>query len=217
MTYIDDKLARYRNIYGNYSGDRFDILRPDYTATDNTPALIASGVPFRMDPSSPTFAEPKMRDIDWYEMFGNRSLLKPGDIFQKTVDDGGMTPVVTLLHWTASKAMMGFRTTRLCNITNEPGNNIYTNVYFDFVGLSFPGSSLNKKLEESLRIPSTRIAMFKRENIFRLRTQILEVDSAVTINKDGGAATQFQRTWLVEQIEYTGNIMVLTLKLNLDG
>lgn len=217
MSYIDKKLARYREKYGVYSGDTFDIFRPNYNIVDNTPSLIASGITYRMDPSSPVNAEPKLKDIDWYELFGKRDILKSGDIFIKTEDDGGMTPPVTFLHYTASKAVMGFRTARICNITNEINNVIYKNVYFDYLGLSFPGSDINKRLESSLRIPNTRIVMFKRDNLFRLSTQIVEVDSTVLINKDGGTPTQFQRVWLVEQIEYTGNLMILTLRQNVDN
>lgn len=114
------------------------------------------------------------------------------------------------------KAAVGFRSSRRCNITNQYNEPIYTNVYFDFLGLGFPGSSINKRLEDSLRVPNTRIIIFKRNNLFRLRTQIVEIDSPVTINKDGGSPTQFQRIWMVEEIDQTGNFMVLTVRNNLD-
>lgn len=207
---IRDYFQKYVQYFGEYCGDTFDILRPDYTQVDNTPVTVASMITYRMDPNSPNFSEPKLRDLDWYELFGDRTIIQPGDIFRKTVDDG-MTPIVTLAHWMPIKAAVGYRTTRLCNITNQIDDPIYTNVYFDFVGISFPGSSVNKKLEDSLRIPSTRVVLHKRDNIFRLRNYLIETDSNAQISIDGAAPTQYQRKWKIEEIDYTGSLMVLTL------
>lgn len=213
-SHLDGIFRYYIKYYGGRAGDTFNILRPNYSVVDNTPTLVHPSVQFRMDPASPQFSEPKYRDADWYEMFGDRNLLVPGDIFQKTTSDGGMTPIVTFAHYSPNKACVGFRTTRLCNLTNEINDVIYKNVYFDFLGVGFPGSTVNKRLEDSLKIPNTRVILFNRPNVFRLRTQLIEIDSTQTISKDGGAPIQFQRKWMVEEIDYTGNFMTLTLRSN---
>lgn len=212
---INDLFQSYIKFYGEFSGDTYNILRPNYSLVDNTPTPVYQNLVYRVDPSSAMFAEPKLRDVDWYEIFGDRDILQPGDILQKSTADGGQTPLVTFAHSMPIKAGVGFRSTRLCNITNQFDDVIYSNVYFDFMGVGFPGSSVNKKLEDSLRIPSTRIILFNRDNIFRLRTQIVEIDSPVMINKDGGDLTQFQRKWKVEEIDRTGNFCILTISSNL--
>lgn len=127
-----------------------------------------------------------------------------------------MIPPVTVLHYTAIGACVGFRSSRLCNITNQHDDPIYTNVYFDFLGAGYPGSSINRKLEDTMRIPSTRIVIFKRNNLFRLRTQIVEIDNNLTIKRDG-VDVPFQRTWMVEEIDQSGNVQVLTISSNQDN
>ena len=169
-----------------------------------------------LDPSSPVFSEPKFRDVDWYEIFGDRTILQPGDIIVKSTPDDNQTPPVTFAHSMPIKAGIGFRTSRIGMITNQFDEPIYTNVYFDFLGASYPGSSINKKLEKSLQIPTVRVVIFKRDNLFRLRTQLIETDSNLTITKDG-VSVPYQRKWKVEEIQHTGNFMLLTLNDNLDA
>lgn len=95
---IDDIFQKCVKYYGEKYGDVFDILRPNYGQVDNTPSIIHSGVKLRLDPNTSIFSEPKLREVDWYEIFGDRSLLKSGDIIRKTVADDGMTPEVTFGH-----------------------------------------------------------------------------------------------------------------------
>lgn len=199
--------------FGELMGDEYDLLRPDYTAVDNTPITIASRVKFRCDPANPQFAEPRFREVEWYSVFGDRGIVLPGDILKKS-DDDGMTPVITLAHHMPLKEMVGFRTTRLGTLCNTVGDNLHTNVRFDFLGVGYPGAELNKKLETTMQIPSTRVIIYKRINLIRLRTQLIETDQTVTITKSDGTTAQFQRKWLVEEIDYTGNCMVLTISNN---
>jgi hypothetical protein len=200
--------------YGGFSGDVYDILRPDYTAVDNDPVIVRSGVTFRCDPTTPQFSEPKFREVDWYEIFCDRKITKPGDILKRTEDDE-MTPEVTIAHFMPNKACIGFRTARICNLLTTEDESLYENVYFDFLGTGYPGSAINKKLEKSMRIPSNRVVLYKRNNLIRLRTQLEEIDSTATITKDG-VVGPYRRKWLVEEIDYTGNVMVLTISNNLD-
>lgn len=212
---IDELYESSMQYFGELMGDTFDVLRPDYTTTDNTPVLVHSGVKFRCDPATPQYAEPKLREIDWYSVFGDRDIVQPGDILRKTEDDG-MTPVITIAHHMPIKEMVGFRSTRLGTLLSQEEDELYTNVRFDFLGLGFPGSSINRKLEDSLRIPSTRIIIYKRLNLIRLRTQLIEKDQTVTITRPDGTTATFERAWLIEEIDYTGNCMVLTVSNNLD-
>ncbi len=140
--------------------------------------------------------------------------MEPGDLIIKSIDDSGQTPSVTFGHSMPNKAAMGFRSSRIGMITNTFDDPIYTNVYFDYLGAGYPGSSINKKLEKTMQIPGTRVIIFKRANLFRLRTQLIETDNNIMVKKDG-TDTPYQRKWLIEDIQYTGNYMLLSLSENL--
>ncbi len=212
MGTADNILKRYSKIMGGFSGVNFNIYRPDYTSSDNTPVLVYENVKYLVSPSTGKYSEPRFKNVDWYTIAGDRSLPQPGDLFIKSVDDGGQTPVITYGTLFETKAFVGFRTARLGNLTNESDDIIYENVYFDFVGESYPGSSINRKLEDSLRIPSVRVMIWNRAGLFRLRTQLIETDSTQYITKDGGAPVQFQRKWQIGEIQRTGNFAMLTLQ-----
>ena len=212
MGMTDGIFRRYNKFMGAYCGVDFNIYRPDYTSADNEPELVYENVKYLVSPSTGKYSEPKYRDVDWYTIAGDRSLPQPGDIFIKSVEDGGQTPVITYVTLFDNKAFVGFRTSRKGKLTNTKSETIYDNVYFDFLGIGFPGSSVNKKLEDSLRIPSTRVIIWNRDGVFRYRTQLIETDSTQYITKDGGAPTQFQRRWEISEIDHTGNFMILTLQ-----
>ena len=132
-------------------------------------------------------------------------------MLRRSTDDG-MTPTITIGHVTPIKEMVGFRSTRIGKLQNAVDDVIYTNVYFDFMGDGFPGSSTNREIENSLDIPSTKVLLYKRENIFRLRTLLIETDSPLTITNADGNSVQEERAWRIEEIDHSGNFMVLTLR-----
>jgi len=209
---IDGLFRRMSKFMGGYAGVDFDIYRPNYNQIDNTPVLVYPSQKYLMNPASPMYSEPKYRDVEWYDIAGDRNIVLPGDLFIKSVPDGGMTPIVTMGTVMDNKNFTGYRTNRTCDILNSTNDIIYQNVYFEFIDIGYPGSSINKNLENSLRIPNNRLVIFNRDGIFRYRTQIVETDSTQSISKDGGTPIQFQRKWMVEEIDHTGNFMVLTVR-----
>lgn len=191
---------KYVPFVGLWGGETFSIYRPDYTVVDNDPGPILYTRKIRVDPTTNKFAEPPFTNVSYYDIFVKKSLLQPGDIIKKSVSDG-MAPAVTVSHFFDTKAITGFRTSRIGKIVNaDDGEIVYDNVYFDFLGASYPGSSINSKLEESLRIPSVKVVMFNRPNVDKLTMKLVEKDST------------FARMWVIEAIDYSGNTMVLTLR-----
>lgn len=203
---------RFMPLVGQWGGDIWNVYRPDYTAMDQTPTLIQSNVRFRCDPAGYKFAEPQFLGVSYYDVFGPESILLPGDILKRSSSDG-MTPAITVAHFMPVKAITGVRTSRIGKIMNSTGDTpVYTSVYFDFLGIGFPGSSINRNLEESLRIPSTRAVLYPRKGISRLRMHLVETDNDTFITQPDGSITTFQRKWMIEEIDFSGTQMVLTLR-----
>jgi hypothetical protein len=211
--YYESLFASLNQQVGIIGGDTFDIWRPDYTQSDNTPVLVAAAQQFRVDPVTGKFAEPRFQGVEYYDIFGPISLVQPGDILMKTTPDSRMTPAVTIEGFYPLKAVTGFRSSRTCNIMNSATDTpVFTNVYFDFMGEGFPGSSINRNLEQSLKIPSTSVVLFRRDNISRLRMHLFETDIQRTTTLPDGTTQPFIRKWNIEEIDMTGNLMVLTLR-----
>jgi hypothetical protein len=212
----DDIYERGMQRFGELLGDVYNILRPDYTIADNTPETIAYNVAYRCDPSTPVYAEPKFTNVDFFSIFGDRDILQSGDMFEKATPDG-MSSIITMSHFGPIKEMVGFRTTRIGKLCDTLDEIIYSPVYFDFLGTGYLATTLNRKIEDSTRIPSTRAIIYKRENIFRLRTQLIETDSSVMITNADGDIVPYQRKWLIEEIDQSGNLMILNLSNNLSA
>lgn len=197
---------------GFYSGDNFDLYRPDYSVANGTPALVLANQRYRCDPVSRNLPEPFFPDCSYYDILGRRDIIQSGDLLVKSVSDG-MTPVVTLLTYGPIKALVGLRTNRICTIIDSvTGTAVYTNVRFDFLREGFPGSSLNRNLQESLRIPQTRAGLYERLNIQRLRMHLVETDLNYYVTDDNGNQVLFQRKWMIEEIDRGGLQIVLTLR-----
>jgi hypothetical protein len=123
-----------------------------------------------------------------------------------------MTPPLTIAHYMPMKALTAFRTGRICDITNEVGSTVYHDVYYEYLGTGFPGSAINHKLEQSLKIPSIKVVLFNRVNLITLRMLLIETDNTATyVDADGNTQT-FQRRWVIDQIDTIKPITVLTLR-----
>lgn len=201
-----------QKLVGQWGGDDWDIMRPDYAQVDNTPSLILSGQRYRCDPTGPRFAEPNFSGSHFYDIFGDRSPLLPGDILMPSVADGNRVPI-TILNYFPTKAMTGIRTDKLGDIIKEEdGTVLYKNVYFEIMGISFPGIPLNSNFEETLRIPNTKATIFNRPNIIQTRCHLIQHDYTVTVVDANGKTVPFTKRWLIDLIDYSGNHMILTLK-----
>lgn len=202
---------KYNKTIGEISGDTFDIYRPDYNQEDNTPVLVQSNIKYRVEASGTPYAEPKFPGVAYYDVFGNRSLVQPGDILIKSVSDG-ITPPVTIESIMPIKALVGFRSSRTCDITNEYGDVVYSNVYYDVLGPEFPGSSLNENLELSLKIPGNKVVLYKRLNINKPRMHLIETDDNTTETLPDGSVVNVQIKWSIESFTFSGNLMILSIR-----
>lgn len=222
---FDKVFNAFMPLVGAYAGSPYDIYRPDYTQINNTPQLVQAGVKFRLDPTTGRFAEPRYEGVMCYDIFGPTANLKSGDLLVRStavLDASGvpqtpdtMYPVATVMAFDTLKSTYGIRTARIGMIRDsaaDPNSIIYNPVYFDWLGQGFPGSQLNRNLAESLKIPSQRCVLYNRPNVTRLRSHLVETDLGVVIQQDDGTFAPYQRTWIIDEIDSTGPLMVLTLR-----
>lgn len=216
---------QYMPMVGQMAGRPYDIWRPDYSQSDNTPVLVQSGLMYRVDPTTGRFAEPRFEGVMFYDVFGPTNVLRSGDLLIRTsavVNASGvpntpdaMYPIVTCVSYDLLKSTVFIRTGhigRLQESKADPDSITYSPVYFEWLGAGFPGSQLNRNLAESLKIPSQRAVIYSRVNVTRLRTHLVEIDSEVQVLQDDGSYLPYERTWIIDEIDQTGPLMILTLR-----
>ncbi len=218
MVNYRDLFDRANKLVGTIGGDYFNVYSPDYSVADNTPVLVAEGVKFRCDPVGYKFAEPLYQGAQYYDIFGPKSLIQTGDILIKSTPDG-MTPAITVSTIFPMKAVTGFRSNRICKIMNSvkeadgtDSEPIYENVYFEFLAQMYPGTAINRAFEDSLKIPNTKAVLYPRENIVRQRMHLVETDIDYESTLPDGSLRRYERKWLIDTIEWSGPMMILTLK-----
>lgn len=199
---LNSVYLKYQQKAGELGGQLVSIKRPDYTATDQTPVLRFNSKRMKVERSGPRFAQPGYADVEYYCIFGDRNTFRSGDmLFPKA---GSSTPPVTILNFSPIEECVGFRTGRICKIVNGLNEDVFTNVYFDFIGESFPGAELDREVRSSLKIPSTRAVLWKRD----FQTTTRNAEGLMLIEIDGLTETR----WLIQQTDATGNMVVLFLK-----
>lgn len=218
----DNIFARFHPLVGVFGGAYYDIYRPDYTVEDNTPALVQAGVKYRVDPTTGKFAEPRFEGVMYYDVFGPVTNIQSGDILIRNPATGSppttsniMYPPVTVIAYDTHKSFQAFRTSRIGRLQDsaaDADSTIYEPVYFDWLGQGFPGSSINRNLQESQRIPSQRAIIYYRKNCVTLRSHLIETDLNIMVEQEDGSMLPYERAWLIEEIDYTGPLMVLTLR-----
>jgi hypothetical protein len=202
---LNSVFLKYNKLLGELGGDTWNIYRPNYSAVDNAPVLIHSNKKFRADPVGYRFSEPVFNGVENYDVFGDRSLVQTGDLLIKPVSDN-MTPPLTILHYMPIKAMIGFRSSKKGMITESRGDDgsydiVYNNIYFDLLGKGYPSGRISQAPDSEAQ-PTQHAVMYKRDNIDKLYMQLIEFDSS---------GLEF-RKWLIEEIDFSGNLMVLTLR-----
>lgn len=225
MSGFDTAFNNFMPLVGAYGGVLYDIYRPNYSQPNNTPALVAAGVKFRTDPTTGKFAEPRYEGVMQYDIFGPSWMVQSGDLLVRSTavlasgvyasSPDIMYPVITVTTFYPNKAFSGVRTGRMARIQDSkasPSNIIYNPVYFDWLGQGYPGSGLNKAMEDSLKVPNQRCVLYYRQQITRDRSHLVEQDLGVQITLQNGTVVPYERTWLIDEIDYTGPIMVLTLR-----
>lgn len=156
----------------------FNIYRPDYTVSDQAGPLIGTRK-YRAATQALRFLEPAFPGVTGFELFGDRQFVRSGDVL---VPVSG--PTITVLHGESEVGtldpLMGLMTDRVCSITEDRDTVLYTNVRYQWVGPSFPGSGLNEALEDSLKLAKRKVAMYVREGNsapIRVGMRLLETDN----------------------------------------
>lgn len=223
---FDSIFNYYMPLVGAYAGKPYDVYRPVYgTANLTPPALVSTGIMYRVDPTTGKFAEPRIEGGMYYDIFGPTSNLISGDLLIRStavLNASGvpntpdiMYPPVTVISYDLLKSTVGIRTARIGRIQDsvaDPNGVIYTPVYFDWLGQGFPGSQINKNLAESLKIPSQRAVIYTRTNVTRLRSHLIETDLGVLIPQEDGTFIPYERSWIIDEIDQSGPLMMLTLR-----
>ena len=217
MPNIERIFERYNNLVGVLGGDLFDVWRPDYSQVDNTPRLVAQDVKYRCDPATLKLVEPRLLGVLSYDVFGPRDIIQSGDILMRSTPDH-MTPPITIATYFPVKSMIGFRSSLTCDIeyaidTEDKTSLLYSNVYFEFLGESYPGLGVNKILLDSLKMPEIKAVMFDRPNIKLFRTHLVQKFPGFTYTNPEGKVVPYTRRYSVETIDATGPYMVLTLRV----
>ena len=205
---FEDIFNYYSPFIGEYGGDLYNVYRPNYSQSDNTPQLIYSNLKFRCDPVGNIFAEPKYNAVQYYDIFGPK-VLEAGDIL---IQAEGLAPALTISHIQPLKSVVGFRTSRIGKITNSANDSaVFTQVYFEFLGIGYPGNPIDRRLEDSLRIPNTRVVIYDRPTITRLNMHLIETDLGVSVDTPEGSTQDYQRKWTIQEIDRSPNLMILTV------
>lgn len=187
---------------GKIAGQKFNILRPDYTIVDNTPVTRFIGRKYKVEKTGSKLAQPSLPGLEYYVVFGNRDLFQPGDILQRTQSNSS-TPDVTILSYSPIEECIAFRTSRTGTLKSGQ-TDVYTNIKFEFVNrASFLSTPLDPRVEAALGIPGNNAVMWRRELITATRDGeglvLYETDKAV------------QRRWTVVNASELGDLMILTL------
>lgn len=129
------KLAGELNFGGNGT---YDIYRPNYLSPTTAARLIAKKRPMRIEPGPNTYPEPKAAGVEKYSVFCDRRLVTVGDIIIPNPDNNLSRAAVTVMNTDDNKEMSAFRSQHIGQITLARDEVLFTNVRFDYFGIS-PG------------------------------------------------------------------------------
>jgi hypothetical protein len=169
-------------------GQQCNVYRPPLGATvDQTPTLIYSGK-IKVEISTSRLSQALGSGIEHYTIFGRRDLFQKGDIIVPTGGSNTTTPPVTIASYSPLEECIGFKTSRIGAIKNGT-DNVFTNIYFDFVmDSNYPGSALNKELKDSLGVPSLQAIMFNRT----LHTSTRDEEGLILYETDTPVSAAYQ-------------------------
>jgi hypothetical protein len=198
---------KYNKKIAQLAGQNFALKRPDYSVVDNTPATVLSSVKFKVEVAPPRLSQETFINVSYYTIFGDRKLLRAGDILFPLETTESTTPPVTVLNFSPIEECMGFRTSRVGKLTYDIDTNVYTTVYFDWVGSGYPGSSFQETLSGALAIPTKKAVLFTRTSI-KPQSNSNEVQGMRLIETDGTTEVR----WVVKLVDQIGNLTQLTLE-----
>jgi hypothetical protein len=190
-------------LIGRKMGVWFDVYRPVYTAADQFPSTPVKRVKARIDTQALRYLEPAFPGVYAYEIFTDRRVVRVGDILVPVNQNEGFTCTV-LQPGTGMKGMVGILTDHTGSFREEVGNVLYTDVKFQWVGPSFPGSGLNDAIEDSFKIPKRKVAMFVRQGI-GMNPPLLPGMRLVESDNDEAKA------WFISDIVSSTNLTVMSV------
>lgn len=199
---------------GKLVGQSIDVYRPPYgTTVDQTPALIASGIKFKVEKGRPNLAQPGLYNIEYYSVFGDYTQILAGDVLVPT-DPNSNTPPVVFLSKSPGEESKAFRAKRFCklitNFSPETGlpNVIYSNVRFDFLPTGFPSNQFADLVLGRGITPTMSVIMFSLPNLQQINVTTHDIIGMKLVHT-GGAQEVTYTIKLAEEVE---PMMHLTLQ-----
>lgn len=197
MSNLYNLFHKYNKTIARIAGQPVTVKRPNYSVVNNTPATITS-IKLKVEKATAVgLAMPRFTNAEYYAIFGDRTKFLPGDIIFPT-DPNSSTPPVTVIHYSPLEECIGVRTSRIGKITEAIDDTVYENVYFDWIGVGYPGSSYGEQLAGSLGIPTKKALLYTRTNI-QPHSNPDEIQGMRLIETDGTVEVRW-RVKLVDQI-----------------
>ena len=162
---IDELLNEAWELAGDiFETSLFEIRRPTYTSATSVESQRVVDASFRAEPWSAGPSDTKL-PADYFQIYGQRSLFRRGDVFVPTNIDDDESPILTISHKGRKKDCLAFRTNRLCSLGKGKNNIKFSNVRFDFYGASTATAPPIPDMEGSLEHGQQRAILWSREGI----------------------------------------------------
>lgn len=203
---LDTGFQHFHAVIGKIAGQACNILRPNYSSSDNLPVSHLSNTKIKMEPGNRArLAHFSFPNVLLYTVFGDRSHFRPGDIIQPTGSDS-TTPLVTILSYSPLEECIGFSTSRLGRICSDLGHDLFVNVRFEWVSSGFPASTMPENLAGALSIPIKKAVFFTRPGF---TPQTLEDSHGYRLVEVDGTR---EVRWVIKLIDVIGNLTQITLE-----
>lgn len=197
------KYDRGRKHLASIIGQRVTVSRPDYTAVDQTPVLVRN-ILAKVETCTPRYSQSKIPNCEYYAFFGDILPVESGDVITVVPGQKSTTPTVTIESFSPGEECVGIKTTRVGSIRNGT-EDVYTNVRFDFLpGSNYPGSPLQRQLQNELGVPSTTVVMYFRD----LATNTRDAEGLFLVETDVSPEVR----WRIEQVNRYNNVMQMVLE-----
>lgn len=188
------------------AGQQVYILRPNYTIQDNTPVFL-NNIKLKAEKATAvSLVMPRFTNGEYFALFGDRSKFQPGDLIFPQ-DGTSSTPKMTVIQYSPLEEAIAIRTSRICKLTRAIDDPIYENVYFDWIGQGYPGSSYGEQLAGALGIPTKKAILYTREGI-QPQNNTYDIQGIRLIETDGDV----QIRWKVKLVDQIGNLTQLTVE-----
>ncbi len=207
---------KYNKLVGKLGGGAYNVYRPNYLVTDNTPSVIRNNVPYRVDNGGKKFLNVGFNQVMVFDTFGPRGeIIKTGDVLIRGTfgNPDIMSPSVTVLHWGEIDALVALRTTRRCHIVSAQDEDtkaytyLYKNVLFDVIGQGYTNGQITQPYDKSgTPVPTDRFCLYTRPELTTgnyLGLTIIETDNTGTV---------IGRKWKIDQVDWSGPLMVLDVR-----